>query len=98
MRAYEGMRKKARDRRERRKTGKKIREPKVNEKLLVKAQPTSVTAKFIHPYEGPYIISGVIPLFTYELSATSGKVRGEFNKKALKPYLEEENSNAEGSK
>jgi hypothetical protein len=69
----------------------------------VKAQPTSdaavvVRAKFIHPYEGPYIISGVIPPFTYELSTTSGKVRGEFNKKALKPYLEEENSNSEGSK
>ena len=69
----------------------------------MKAQPTSdaavvVRAKFIHPYEGPYIMSGVIPPFTYELSTTSGKVRGEFNKKALKPYLEEENSNSEGSK
>jgi hypothetical protein len=66
MRAYERMRKKARDRRERRKAGNKIRETKVKEKLLVKAQPTSdaavvVMAKFIHPYEGPNIISGVIP-------------------------------------
>jgi len=34
----------------------------------------------------------------YELSTTRGKIRGEFNKQALKPYLEEENSNAECSK
>jgi hypothetical protein len=59
----------------------------VSEKVLVRAQPASdaavgVTAKFIHPHEGPYIISRVIPPSTYELSTTSGKVRGEFNKKA----------------
>jgi hypothetical protein len=48
---------------------------------------------FIHPYEGPYKISRAIPLSTYELSTTSGKVRGAFNKKSLKPYVEEESSN-----
>jgi len=74
----------------------------VNDKVLVKAQPASdaavgVTAEFIHPYEGPYIITRMIPPSTYEISTTSGKVRGEFNKKALKPYLEEETSNAVGS-
>ena len=58
-----------------------------SEKVLVRAQPASdvavgVTAKFIHPYEGPYIISRVIPPSTYELSTTSGKVRGEFNQKS----------------
>jgi len=36
----------------------------------------------------------VIPPSTYEISTTSGKVGREFNKKALKPYLEEETSNA----
>ena len=102
MKAYARMRKKAKDRRERRKKGNKTREPKVKEKVLVRAQPPSeaavgVTAKFIHPYEGPYIISRVIPPSTYELSTTSGKVRGEFNKKSLKPYLEEETSNVVGS-
>jgi len=102
MKAYARKRKKARDRRERRKTGNKTWEPKVNDKVLVKAQPASdaavgVTAKFIHPYEGPYIITRVIPPSTYEISTTSGKVRGEFNKKALKPYLEGETSNAVGS-
>jgi hypothetical protein len=58
MKACARMRKKARDRRERKKTGNKTWEPKVNEKVLAKAQPASdavvgVTAKFIHPYEGP---------------------------------------------
>jgi len=100
--AYARMRKKAKDRREWRKTGNKIWGTKVKEKVLVRAQPTSdaavgVTATFIHPYEGPYIISRMIPPSTYELSTTSGKVRGEFNKKALKPYLEEETSDAVGS-
>jgi len=75
----------------------------MSEKVLVRAQPASdavvgVTAKFIHPYEGPYIISRVIPPSTYELSTTNGKVREEYNKKSLKPYQEEEEtSNAIGS-
>jgi len=97
--AYTRMRKKARDRQERRKTGNKTWEPKVGDKVLVRAQPTSdavvgVTAKFIRPYEGPYIISRVIPPSTYELSTTDGTVRGEFNKKSLKPYQEETPANA----
>ena len=74
----------------------------MSEKVLVRAQPASdaavsVTAKFIHPYERPYMISRVISPSTYKLSTTSGKVRGEFNKKSLKSYLEEQTSNAVGS-
>jgi len=100
--AYARTRKKAKDRREWRKTGNKIWGTKVKEKVLVRTQPASdaavgVTAKFIHPYEGTYIISRVIRRSTYELSTASGKVRGEFNKKSLKPYLEEETSDAVGS-
>jgi hypothetical protein len=81
MKAYARMRKKAKDRRERRKTGNKTWETKVNEKFLMKAQPASdaavgVTAKFIHPYEGPYITSKLITPSTYGLSTASGKVRG----------------------
>jgi hypothetical protein len=95
------MRKKANHRRKRGKTGNKTWGPKVKKKVLVKPRPASdaavgVTAKFIHPYEGSYIISRVAPS-TYELSTTSGKVRGEFNKKSLKPYVEEGTSNAVGS-
>lgn len=49
------MRKKARDRREWRMTGNRKWETKLNEKVLVRAQPASdaavgETAKFIHPY------------------------------------------------
>ena len=47
-------------------------------------------------YECPYIIFKVIPPSTYELPTTKGKIRGEFNKRALKPYLEEENPCAGG--
>jgi hypothetical protein len=41
------------------KAGNQLWEPRVNEQVLVRAQQTSdatvgVTAKFIHPYEGPY--------------------------------------------
>jgi len=69
MKEYARMRKKSKDRRERRRTGNKIRETKVKERVLVRAQTASdaavgVTAKFIHPYEVPYIISRVIPPFT----------------------------------
>ena len=79
------MRKKARDRREWRMTGNKKWETKLNEKVLVRAQPASdaavgETGKFIHPYEGPHIISRVIPPSTHELSTTSRKVKGKFNK------------------
>jgi len=102
MKACARMKKKAKDRRERRRTGNKIWEPKGNERVLVRAQPASdaavgVTAKFIHPYEDPYIISRVIPPSTYELSTASGKVRGEFSIKSLKPCLEEETSDTIGS-
>jgi hypothetical protein len=73
------MRKKAKDRRERVKTGNNTWGPKVKKRVLVRAQQASdaavgVTAKFIHPYEGPYIISRVIPPSTYELSTTVGRV------------------------
>ena len=62
MKAYSRMRKKARTPRKRRKTRNKTWEPKVNEKVLVRAQPASdaavgITAKFIHQWERPYIRS-----------------------------------------
>ena len=73
----------------------------MKEKALVRAQPASdaavdVTAKFIHPYEGPYITPRVLQPSKHELSTTNVKVRGEFNKKSLKSYLEEETSDEVG--
>jgi len=69
------------------KDGNKIWGTKAKENVLVRAKPASdaavgVTAKFIHPYESPYIISRVIPPSTYELSTAIGMVRGEFYKKS----------------
>jgi hypothetical protein len=45
-----------------------------------------ITAKFLHPYEGPYEIVKVIPPSTFELADEKGYVRGQFNKKLLKAY------------
>jgi hypothetical protein len=99
LKALAMMKRKARDRRRRKRAGNQVWDPKVDEQVLVRALQTSdaaigVTAKFVHPFEGPYIISKVIPPSTYELSTTKGKIRGEFNKRDLKPYLEEENPSA----
>jgi hypothetical protein len=92
LKAFTTMKRKARDRRKRRRAGNQMWEPKLDEQVLVRAQQTSDAATGVHPYEGPYKISKVIAPSTFELSTAKGKVRGEFNKKALKPYLEEENA------
>jgi hypothetical protein len=67
--------------------------PKVNDKVLVRTELVSdamagITAKFLHPYEGPYVIAKVIPLSTFEVIEESGRVRGKFNKSSLKAYKE----------
>ena len=41
-----------------------------------------MTAKFMHVFEGPYIITKLLDHSAYELKDGSGKLRGEFNKKA----------------
>jgi hypothetical protein len=68
--------------------------PQKNFTRLLQFMPSfvGIVEPLVPKYCGPYIISRVIPPSTYEVSTTSGKVRGEFNKKALKPYLEEETS------
>jgi hypothetical protein len=77
MKAYARMRKKAR---KQRKMGNKTWEPKMNRKVLVRAQPAldsmvGVTAKHIHPCEGPYIyVLGVVPPSIYEISTTVGRL------------------------
>jgi hypothetical protein len=62
--------------------------------VLVKSQSISdalqgVTAKFIPPYSGPYFITQIISPSKFELSSSDGKIRGQFNKRALKPFLQE---------
>jgi len=48
-----------------------------------------VIDKFMHVYQGQYSISKVLPYSTYEVVDHDGKLRGEFNKRHLKPYRTE---------
>ena len=59
----------------------------------MRTQPSSdaivgVTGKFIRPYEGPYMISKVIPPSTVEVCDRNGKIKGQFNLKSIKVYKE----------
>jgi hypothetical protein len=48
-----------------------------------------ITSKFVHGFEGPYIITKLLNHSAYELRDESGKLRGEFNKKQLRLYRED---------
>jgi hypothetical protein len=92
--AYLTMKQKAEKRKRRRKLGGTKWEPKLNEKVLLKCQPTSdaalgITAKFLRPFNGPWLIMKFIPPSCYEISDQRGKIRGVFNKTALKRYRRE---------
>jgi len=39
--------------------------------------------------QGPYSINKILPYSTYEVADRDGKLRGEFNKRQLKPYRTE---------
>jgi hypothetical protein len=65
--------------------------PKLQDKVLVKVPNQSDAAtgkidKFMHVYQGAYIINKVLPHSSYELVDSKGKLRGEFNKRQMKPY------------
>jgi hypothetical protein len=56
--------------------------------LLMRTQSTSdaikgMTSKFMHVFEGPYIITKLLDHSEYELKDESVKLRAEFNKKQL---------------
>jgi hypothetical protein len=87
--AYERMKKRIEGRK--RKKGNAHWKLDPRDKVLLKTQPVSdaamaVTSKFKRPYEGPYLITKVIHPSTYELADEKGKIRGQFNKRSLKPY------------
>ena len=91
--AYAKMKQKAAARERRRKTGNANWTPKLNEKVLVRTQPMSdaikgMTAKFMHVFQGPYIITQLLDHSAYELRDERGKLRGVFNKKQLRQYRE----------
>jgi len=50
-----------------------------------------MTSKFMHVFEGPYIITKLQDHSAYELRDESGKLRGEFNRKQLRQYQEPDN-------
>jgi hypothetical protein len=81
--AYERLKTRAHDRKNKRKHGNATWKPKVHDKVLVRSQPSSdaiagVTGKFIRLYEGPYIISKVIPPSTAEVCDRNGELKGSF--------------------
>jgi hypothetical protein len=54
------------------------------EEVLLKCQPTSdaalgVTAKFMRPFDGPWVITKIIPPSPYEISDKERRIRGTFN-------------------
>jgi len=87
------MKQKAAARERRHKKRNAIWTPKLNEKVLVKTQPMpgdfkGITSKFMHVFEGPYIITKLLDHSAYDLRDESGKLRGEFNKKQLRLFQE----------
>jgi hypothetical protein len=94
--AYARCKLKAEKRNLKRKNGKYKWMPKLNDLVLVRQHPTSdaiqdVTIKFQRPYEGPYIIQTIVNPSLFELKDRSGRRKGLFNKRHLKPYLEIKN-------
>jgi hypothetical protein len=88
------MKKKAIAREKRRKKGNAEWKPELNERVLIRTQPMSdavrgITSKFLHLFQGPYVISKILDHSAYELKDEQGKIRGEFNKKQLRKYREE---------
>jgi hypothetical protein len=89
VKAYERMKQRAHDRKNKRKHGNVTWKPRVDDKVLVRTQPSSdaiagVTGKFIRPYEGPYLISKVISPSTVEVCDRNGKFKGQYNLKSIK--------------
>jgi hypothetical protein len=93
-RAFARIRRKAAERDRRGKKGNTNWNPCVNDRALVRSQNQSdavngVIDKFMHLYAGPYTTNRILPHSTYELVDDQGKLRGEFNKKQLRPYKTE---------
>jgi hypothetical protein len=95
LKAFLRMKLKAESRDRKRKLGRATWNPQVDDLVLVNMQNISnaeanTTAKFMELFEGPFRITKLIPLFAYEVTGQDGRVRGVFNKQALKAYLRHE--------
>jgi hypothetical protein len=91
--AYERMKQRAHDRKNKRKHRNVTWKPRVDDKVLVRTQPRSdaiagVKGKFIRPYEGPYLISKVISPSTVEVCDRNGRFKRQYNLKSIKVYKE----------
>jgi len=89
--AYERKKQRSHDRKNKREHGNATWKRRVHDKVLVRTQPSSdaiagVTGRFIRPYEGPYMISKVIPPSTVEVCDRNGKIKVQFNLKSVKVY------------
>jgi hypothetical protein len=90
LRAYLNMKKKAAERRRRKKKGNSHWEPKANDKVFARCQPVSdavsgIARKFTRPYNGPWLITKVIPPSVYELQICKeefvvSSIRGHSNR------------------
>jgi hypothetical protein len=95
LKAYARMKEKSVRRNKRRMQGRTQWNPQVGDLVLVKRQATAdavagVTSKFIQLYQGPLKVAKLIPPSMYEIVEIDGKMRGVFNKEAMKPYLQDE--------
>jgi hypothetical protein len=86
-RAFSSIKRKAAEReRRRRKKGNTTWNPKLEDRVLIKGQNQSDAAegvidKFMHVYQGTYIINKILPHSTYEIVDNKGKLKGEFKKR-----------------
>jgi transposase InsO family protein len=91
--AYARIKLKAAKRNEKRTKGKAVWNPQIGDLVLVKRQAvsegsTGTIAKFVQIYTEPMVVTKQVSPSAYEISERSGKLRGKFNKEALKPYLQ----------
>jgi hypothetical protein len=68
----------------------------VKNRVLVESQNLSdavagVIVKFKHVYQAPYVISTILLHLAYEI-VDKGGLRGEFNRRQMKPYRSENDS------
>jgi DNA polymerase elongation subunit (family B) len=95
LKAFLQMKLKAESRDRKRKLGRATWNPQVDDRVLVKRQNISnaeanTTSKFTELFEGSFRITRLIPPSAYEVTGQDGRVRGVFNKQALKAYLRHE--------
>jgi hypothetical protein len=64
--------------------------------LRICVDTRGVIDKFMHVYQGPYIIHKILPHSTYETVDNKGKLRGKFNKRQLKPHRSEDEEKERG--